>query len=359
MGVIRLLLAISVLITHASPLFGMRMLNGDMAVICFFIVSGFLMAMILETKYAGRVQQFAVNRLLRIYPPYFAALLFAGVVFFIIPNSHHNPYKSLGVLLRTGDYELFWGAVVSNLTLFGADLSRYVNFTKAGEIIFPNFMHRGEGSGAHNLLFVPQAWTLPLELMFYFLAPLVVKLHTRRLAFLLSFVAFVYWLAWQIARYMNIPFEPSAFFPLQLLYFLMGSLAYRAMLGLEQAINADKFYCRYVPAVSLVVGLLIVFVGYDSVRALRVADQYLYIIFALCVPGIFLFSRDSARDSAIGEYSYPVYLFHYPIAKSADLIVPSVMEGWFTLALTLVVSAIYIYSIDRKISTIRRVVAAR
>ncbi len=52
MGTFRTLLAISVLITHSGPIFGVKLLNGDMAIHLFFVISGFLMSLILSEKYS-------------------------------------------------------------------------------------------------------------------------------------------------------------------------------------------------------------------------------------------------------------------------------------------------------------------
>jgi len=291
MGTIRFFLAISILITHSAPLLGVSMLNGDMAVICFFVISGFLMTMILETKYLDRTKIYFINRLLRIYPPYIAAVLFAVIIFYIFPNGHHDPYKALGHLLRTENYGLFWAAIVSNLTIVGAEFSRYINVKDSGEILFPNFLYRGQGSGAHNFLFVPQAWTLPLELMFYFLAPLVVRLRTRSIAGLTFAVGLAYYLTWQIARFKNIPLETSAFFPFQLVYFLFGSLAYRAMGYLNKTLKADIAWMQHIPTLSFVVAFVLIFSAYEGLRVLELSAEYLYVLFAICIPGVFIFAR--------------------------------------------------------------------
>lgn len=71
MGIIRLLLAISVLISHTSTIFGFGFVGGQAAVQAFFIISGFYMAFILNEKYIGEnnsYKLFITNRLLRLYP---------------------------------------------------------------------------------------------------------------------------------------------------------------------------------------------------------------------------------------------------------------------------------------------------
>jgi len=69
MGIIRTLLAISVLITHSQPIFEIFLLNGDLAVTLFFIISGFLISLAFEKKYKRNLAAFYINRVLRVYPP--------------------------------------------------------------------------------------------------------------------------------------------------------------------------------------------------------------------------------------------------------------------------------------------------
>lgn len=51
MGLIRILLAISVIIAHTESILGFNMVGGTLAVQAFFIISGFYMALILSEKY--------------------------------------------------------------------------------------------------------------------------------------------------------------------------------------------------------------------------------------------------------------------------------------------------------------------
>ena len=81
MGVVRILLAVWVLVVHSGPLFGVvgpgrpvnLGLNGDMSVTCFFVISGFLIAMI-RNRRPTAVRAFYVSRAMRIYALYLLAL---------------------------------------------------------------------------------------------------------------------------------------------------------------------------------------------------------------------------------------------------------------------------------------------
>src|SRR5947209_17753171 len=95
MGILRMLLAISVLLLHTqdTQLFS---LAGDMAVPAFFIISGFYMALILNEKYIGKhsYKVFITNRLLRLYPMYyittFLMLCFVLLKFFFHIGRNDN-----------------------------------------------------------------------------------------------------------------------------------------------------------------------------------------------------------------------------------------------------------------------------
>jgi len=83
MGLIRFMLAISVVIAHTSDLFGFGFVGGEMAVKIFFMISGFYMALILNEKYIGANSSywlFLKNRLLRLYPLYFLVLFLTLII---------------------------------------------------------------------------------------------------------------------------------------------------------------------------------------------------------------------------------------------------------------------------------------
>ena len=79
MGLLRLLLAFSVVIAHTSPVFGYVGIGGQ-AVPAFFIISGFYMNLVLSRKYMlcdNGIRTFYFNRFIRIFPIYWSCLLLA------------------------------------------------------------------------------------------------------------------------------------------------------------------------------------------------------------------------------------------------------------------------------------------
>jgi len=352
-GVIRPVLAVSVLITHSRPIFGVSLLNGDMAIVCFFMISGFLMALILETKYVGEVGAFYANRILRIYPPFLVATFFSAAVFYLYPNRHHNPVQAIIGAFDKQAWDALIVAGVTNLTLIGINLTRYINVLEPNyTLLFPNFSYPGQGFGGHNLLMVPQGWTLSLELCFYLLAPFVVKSRTWVIVAMAAF--FVWWTGpmQDVVRANDWNTDLGAWFPFVVRYFFFGVIGFRVMRMLDAGI-AQFPMLRIIPALSFVAAFALVVSGYWLTREVRLDLQYFYYLFAATIPGLFLFTKSLRFDAAIGEYSYPVYLFHYVFTTSANKWVPDEWIGVFTLITTLVASAAYIYLIDRRIMKFR------
>ncbi|MFC5354325.1 acyltransferase family protein [Azospirillum himalayense] len=74
MGVLRFLLALAVVFAHTAPPFGLRMTFGTNSVQAFYIVSGFLITLVLNKKY-DQSRAFYEARFFRIFPTYWVFLL--------------------------------------------------------------------------------------------------------------------------------------------------------------------------------------------------------------------------------------------------------------------------------------------
>src|SRR2546430_17049072 len=87
MGALRFILAISVAYGHAGDFLGFPLIPGDTAVQCFYAVSGFYMALVLNGKYRPESSSYFLlisNRFARLFPAFAAVLcltfLFTAVV---------------------------------------------------------------------------------------------------------------------------------------------------------------------------------------------------------------------------------------------------------------------------------------
>ena len=215
MGCIRLLLALAVIVEHCEGkgLMGLPFFGGTayQAVFCFFIISGFYMAMVLKTKYQNDALAFYRARILRLYPVY--ALSFG--LFFGLQSAARIAGKPMGVwhAIENVGYafsDYVW-AIFSNLTGLGSDSLMLWSALSDKRLA--------------ELLILPVVWSLSVEVAFYLLAPFILLKSNRFIVclFLLAFSArlLVSWLhqfAWNAWNYY--------FFPTNLCFFLAGALAW-------------------------------------------------------------------------------------------------------------------------------------
>jgi len=145
MGLIRLLLAFTVVIAHSNPIFGNKIVGGITSVHAFFIISGFYMALILNEKYVTKdsYKLFITNRLLRLYPVYWVMFVITIIVGLLAYRySNHHPILLRPYLEDPGSLSIFsWICLgISNLTLIGQD---WMMFTHPSYGPSPNRTYSG------------------------------------------------------------------------------------------------------------------------------------------------------------------------------------------------------------------------
>jgi peptidoglycan/LPS O-acetylase OafA/YrhL len=139
--------------------------SGNAAVYCFFVISGFYMSLILNEKYlgAGAAWRFYTNRILRLLPTYLVVL---AVVASYRAFAHAEQFHFL---------------VDSSINLLNRGLVVFANFTNIG---IDHYRYSYEQMGLPNIedwRLIPQAWSLEPELIFYAIAPFVLRrLNVRK-----------------------------------------------------------------------------------------------------------------------------------------------------------------------------------
>ena len=94
MGLVRIILAISVFLGHAWPIFPPKiheMSGGIVSVRLFYIISGYLIAMVLNEKYAS-LKNFYLSRALRLLPAYLIILAVTILSSCILFLSNNDPF---------------------------------------------------------------------------------------------------------------------------------------------------------------------------------------------------------------------------------------------------------------------------
>jgi len=293
MGAIRLFLAYGVLLGHECDTARNVQITcdagwtlnviGGRSVVFFYIVSGFLMSYVLDSKYprtkAG-TYQFYKSRFLRIYPLWWAMLVFSTVT------------VSAGWLHRSPL------GIFSAIFLFGSDW--LVPFAHYPEQYFGFFPFRTE-----------IGWTLGAEMTFYLLAPWL--LRSDRLAF----AALVGSLAVRIVVFFVVsPVGPHAptfatyiiwsyfFLPSTFMFFMLGHLARRV----PYIATAGRW-----PAFAIFIAA-VWFVSRNGWGPagdwFRFNDYATTVLFALALPGVFEATKNNRVSNWLGDLTYPLYLTH-------------------------------------------------
>jgi peptidoglycan/LPS O-acetylase OafA/YrhL len=355
MGCLRVLLALFVVQDHSSALpllWRGWFFDGFMAVRCFFMVSGFYMALILNSTYAsGGARLFYGNRFLRLWPAY----AFSVVVSLLLGAWFGQ--------LRTGATAVAWpdvfGALtqwhvgplllvgVSTLGMLGQELFWFLRLDPDdGAIAFAPWHVDAAHNGSMFLLNRP-AWSVSVELLFYLLAPFVL----RRITLPKCLVLIVPGLLFHVAVHvLHLDAQLWGYFvlPAALPFFGLGALAFWVCRRVQREASWRR---ALLPAGAVYGALLLFFVLFLPGRI-----YFMCLGFAVLLPFLFLLFRTSRIDRAIGEFSYPLYILHFPIVVyffERRVLSPH-WGGVQVVLLTLLLAAPVYLLVDRPIGRWRR-----
>ncbi len=314
MGILRLFLALSVVATHFGAILNFNMVGGELAVESFFIISGFYMSLILNEKYIGADRSyklFLTNRFLRLYPIYWAVLLLTFLLYVLqAANSGHYPgILSLYLAMKQNVFS-FSISILTNLLIFGQDIVMYMGINPNNWNLFFTSNFRNAQLPMHVLLFIPQAWSLGIELVFYIIAPFLLHRKYRNIvALIILSVA----LRFFIYHYLDLKTDPWTyrFFPTELVFFLLGNLSYRMY---------KKIKTIPIPR-NLSIAIFCFIISFTVFYSFLGEGRYLFMSFTLrqveyfmavtlSVPFLFNYFKKNKFDNAVGELSYPVYISH-------------------------------------------------
>lgn len=350
MGSLRLLLAVSVVAFHAGPIFGFHGMQAE-AVPAFFVISGFYMALILDTTYRGAIRTFYENRLLRLFPLYWAFLVLIALLALlpsvgttVVDNTLYSARSQLARMFES------WVAAVPNLFIVGSDWLRVLTVKPLDGSwgFWPRRAPEGPTlKGAYQYLAVPQIWSVAVELTFYAIAPALVRLRTRTLVVLCIAAAILGpRLNWNMSfRHML----PSA----NLWFFILGIIAYRALPRMQNVPRAIHIVLACVP---FAIAILWRWIPINPPSRDAAVVGSLIALFSIGLPSLYVLSRDWKADRWIGELSYPLYVTHLLFQFGTSHL--GAYSGAACLAISLTVSALLLLLVQEPVERIRRARAA-
>ncbi len=337
-GFYRTMLALWVMIFHLLTV----PLIGQYAVFSFYTLSGFLMTTIIHESYGydkNGIKRYIVNRFLRLYPIYWMVILFSIIVIFIVSEEYSNNYCH-GLYIPHSTSEILF------------------NISMIFPSLFPfNFVPR----------LSPPTWSLTVEIFFYACIALGIS-KTRKITLIWSALSIIYFIFSYIIglhsshRYVSI-FAAS-------LPFSLGSLLFFYKSEVFHIINQLKISSPII-LLSIYVLNATVFIllraRYSSFNYIGEIGKYTNLLLSLLVISSLFYKGGEIfnykLDKAVGDYSYPIYLLHYPCGVVASFIlykspnrelsIEGIISFLLALFFALVISFILIQLVDKNLSLVR------
>lgn len=282
LGSLRFFLALFVVVAHLTG--GVQFFShwGGFAVFGFYIISGYLITLILNETYHFRLSKFSLNRFLRLFPIYYIVAAITILTITISSNA--------------SDFHPAWKIQ-----------TRWIDIIGNGLIIPFEFYNA-------SFRIVPPTWSVAVELINYLIL-WAMGARSRALAFLLFLIALTYHLASYLSgagwgqRYSPfyaalLPFSVGA-----MIYFFRNSAS---TLGQRSIIYLSRFSC------AIWLGNLML-CGFMGGLNHRLFELFFYI--NLISLAIFIYTNtpsssdtpSSQWDKRLGDLAYPVFLTHWVV----------------------------------------------
>ncbi len=344
-GIYRTLLALFVVASHLMSI----TIIGQYAVHGFFILSGYLMTLIMQRTYGytpSGVAAFAANRFLRLYPSYW--VLCVPMILFIT-WAGRDAASSFNPSMGLPEGPLSW---LQNATMLFADAMPM--------LVVPRI--------------APPTWALTVELLFYSLIAFgLSKTPARSIIWLglsLLYMAATHLLDLpQNYRYAvitggSLPFSMGA-----CLYHFHSR--FESLLGWLRSRNGFITLLFFFGLNCLAGCLVLLLKGPPTLAHvffyLNLIANFL-VVFALSGKEL-SFPVSRRLDLAIGDFSYPIYLIHYPVGLACSMLVFGEPRRGFHLdgmvvtlcaiPVCLILSYMAIRFVDRPVQTLRSTLKTR
>lgn len=341
MGVLRVILALCVVVSHGGSLPFLTPFDGNRAVALFFMISGFYMTLALTRVYGFSkpgIQNFFSARFFRIFPIYILGVVTAFII------GEQNWSRMMGV----EDQATIIVALLANFVIIGGEMLSFFTVEPDGSLAFLSGT-LGDGN-ANWLLVLPQGWSIGVELMFYAVCPFI--LWSARLTFAL----FVASLALRIGLADAGDLWQTRFFPSALCLFLAGALAYQFGEFIKPHERLHKMQGVVAGLALPIFVFVVLFSGSDKIVArLPLGGKEVYLLILPVLYALFEWTKSSRFDRQIGQLSYPIFVFHWVVVLFLHHF-PDIgqdVRGFAITGMTILVSIFVTLYIETPIDTFR------
>ena len=226
--------------------------------------------------------------------------------------------------------------IFTNVFLFFQDVVMFLGFDKAdGSLFFTADFHQTNPK-LYYFLFVAQAWSIGIEVMFYLIAPFLAK---RSLKIIILILISSFALRMVIYYHFNLQHDPWSyrFFPTELLFFLLGIIAYRIYTILKEK-QLNNIFLKSVFIAVVAFSLMYRYITIPGKMTL-----YLLLFFS-ALPFIFILSKNWKTDRQLGELSYPIYISHIFILSWVGAL--QIKSGSWRTVIVILLSVLFAYLLN-------------
>jgi peptidoglycan/LPS O-acetylase OafA/YrhL len=350
MGIIRFLLALSVVTDHEGAIFGFKFVGGRIAVQSFYMISGFYMSLVLNEKYIGvnkSYRLFITNRFIRLYPIYWTVLIITFLICIASWIVKGHPLILESYLSVTPNLASFAYLIIANIIIFGQDVALFLGINpKSGALFFTSDFLKTHPA-LNSFIFVRQAWTLAVELTFYLVAPFIVR---RKPGIVIGIIALSLLLRLYLYNALNLQHDPWTyrFFPTEIMFFLIGYLCYKIYLKFKPV--QIPVYIS-IATLSFIIIFTFIYNFIPETRAVYSPFSYKEVVyFGSLIPGIpvlFMFLKRNKLDNNIGELSYPMYISHMLVGLVCNTIAITFIRSGLCIA---IITVIFAYILNKLIA---------
>jgi peptidoglycan/LPS O-acetylase OafA/YrhL len=152
-----------------------------------------------------------------------------------------------------------------------------------------------------QFLFIPQAWTIGVELTFYLMVPFLAR---KKIIYIIPLIIASLLIRYFLAK-IGMKIDPWSyrFFPSELVFFLLGIISYRIYKFVPK-LNLKPIYL-----IMILIYITTFSIFYKFLRQKYEFQIYMFSVF-VCIPFLFTLTKSWKFDNYIGELTYPMYISH-------------------------------------------------